>query len=82
MTGQAGRHVYIGADMEGITGLVDAQDVQPVARTTSTAGALSHSLMGHEIDDIWLNGRPAGEIGLAQATAAALGVPVAAMHMP
>ena len=29
MTGQAGRHVYISADMEGITGLVDAQDVQP-----------------------------------------------------
>ena len=29
MTGQAGPHVYISADMEGITGLVDAQDVQP-----------------------------------------------------
>ena len=29
MTGQAGRPVYISADMEGITGLVDAQDVQP-----------------------------------------------------
>ena len=38
MTGQAGRHVYISADMEGV---------------------LSHSFMGHEIDDIWLNGRPA-----------------------
>jgi D-amino peptidase len=29
MTGQAGRRVYVSADMEGITGLVDAQDVQP-----------------------------------------------------
>ena len=29
MTGQASQHVYISADMEGITGLVDVQDVQP-----------------------------------------------------
>lgn len=29
MTGQAGRRVYVSADMEGITGLVDAEDVQP-----------------------------------------------------
>jgi D-amino peptidase len=160
MTGQASQHVYISADMEGITGLVDAQDVQPggadyergrvmmtedvnaaiggvhaawgegtgitvndahgpmrnilaellhpAARLirgkpkpmgmlagldgshdavicvgyharAGALGVLSHSFMGHEIDDIWLNGRPAGEIGLAQATAAALGVPVAAL---
>ena len=160
MTGQGGRHVYISADMEGITGLVDAQDVQPggadyergrvlmtedvnaaiagirAAWGDSTAitvndahgpmrnilpdrlhpaarlirgkpkpmgmlagldgthdavvcvgyharagalGVLSHSFMGHEIEDMWLDGRPAGEIGLAHATAAALGVPVAAL---
>ncbi|MFD5793648.1 M55 family metallopeptidase [Streptomyces diastatochromogenes] len=42
-------------------------------------GVLSHSFMGHEIEDIWLDGRPVGEIGLAHATAAALGVPVAAL---
>ncbi|OIJ67302.1 M55 family metallopeptidase [Streptomyces mangrovisoli] len=42
-------------------------------------GVLSHSFMGHEIEDIWLDGRPVGEIGLAQATAAALGVPVVAL---
>jgi D-aminopeptidase len=139
MTGQAGPHVYISADMEGITGLVDAQDVQPggadydrgrvmmtedvnaaiggvhaawgegtgitvndahgpmrnilpellhpAARLirgkpkpmgmlagldgshdavicvgyharAGALGVLSHSFMGHEIDDIWLNGRP------------------------
>jgi D-amino peptidase len=42
-------------------------------------GVLSHSFMGHEIEDMWLDGQPAGEIGLAHATAAALGVPVAAL---
>src|SRR6202008_1135253 len=35
--------------------------------------------MGHEIEDIWLDGRPVGEIGLAHATAAAVGVPVVAL---
>jgi D-amino peptidase len=160
MTGQPGRRVYLSADMEGITGLVDAQDVQPggadyergrvlmtedvnaaiagiqaawgedtgitvndahgpmrnilpdllhpAARLirgkpkpmgmlagldgsyaaavcigyharAGALGVLSHSFMGHEIEDIWLDGRLAGEIGLAQATAAALGVPVAAL---
>ncbi|MCL8015705.1 M55 family metallopeptidase [Streptomyces sp. AS02] len=150
--------IYITADMEGVTGLVDAQDVQPGGRdyergrqsmaedvnaavrgaltggatdiTVNDAhgpmrnllpdalhpaarlirgkpkqmgmleglapehdavicvgyhsragalGVLSHSFMGHEIEDIWLDGRPVGEIGLAHATAAALGVPVAVL---
>ena len=44
-----------------------------------TLGVLSHSFMGHEIEDMWLDGRPVGEIGLAQATAGALGVPVAVL---
>ncbi|MEU7202667.1 M55 family metallopeptidase [Streptomyces sp. NPDC045470] len=35
--------------------------------------------MGHGIEDIRLDGRPVGETGLAQATAAALGVPVVAL---
>ena len=148
--------IYISADMEGITGLVDAQDVQPGGRdyergrvmmtedvnaairgayaagatsvlvndahgpmrnllpelldpraalirgrpkafgmieglTTEydaalcvgfhsragVLGVLSHSFMGHEIEDIWLDDQPAGEIGLLHAAAAALGVPVA-----
>ncbi|MGW5531945.1 M55 family metallopeptidase [Streptomyces xanthochromogenes] len=145
--------IYISADMEGVTGLVDAEDVQPggrdyergrlmmaedvnaAVRGAITAGAtditvndahgpmrnilpeslhpaarlirgkpkhmgmleglspehdamicvgyhsragalgvLSHSFMGHEIEDMWLDGRPVGEIGLAHATAAAIGV--------
>jgi D-amino peptidase len=33
--------------------------------------------MGHEIEDMWLDDRPTGEIGFAHATSAALGVPVA-----
>lgn len=46
---------------------------------SGTLGVLSHSFMGHEIEDMWLDGRPVGEIGLAHATAAALGVPVAVL---
>ncbi|TDD52305.1 peptidase M55 [Kribbella antibiotica] len=147
--------VYLSADMEGITGLVDAEDVQPPGRDYErgrvmmtedvnaairgayTAGAtavlvndahgpmrnllpdlldpravlikgrpkpmgmieglsseydaalcvgfharagilgvLSHSFMGHEIEDIWLDGQVTGEIGLFEATASAYGVPL------
>ncbi|GAA1658820.1 D-aminopeptidase DppA [Fodinicola feengrottensis] len=147
--------VYVSADMEGVTGLVDFHDVQPTGRdyeagrvmmtedvnaavsgaleggatevlvndahgpmrsllpdrlhpvaelvrgkakpmsmlegldagfeavlcigfhTRSGAlGVLSHSFMGHEIEDMWLDDRPVGEIGMVYATAAALGVPV------
>ncbi|WP_327392268.1 M55 family metallopeptidase [Streptomyces sp. NBC_01186] len=42
-------------------------------------GVLSHSFMGHEIEDMWLDDRPMGEIGFAYATATALGVPVVAL---
>ncbi|MFE5912840.1 M55 family metallopeptidase [Streptomyces wedmorensis] len=148
--------VYISADMEGITGLVDPEDVQPPGRDyergrlmmtedvnaaisgalsggatdvlvndahgpmrnllledlhprarlikgrpkpmsmlegleadfdvvlcvgfharAGSPGVMSHSFMGHEIEDMWLDGRPVGEIGLLHATAAAIGVPVA-----
>ncbi|MER6989288.1 M55 family metallopeptidase [Saccharopolyspora hirsuta] len=146
--------IYLSVDMEGITGLVDAQDVQPTGRDyehgrlmmaedvnaavrgalaagatevtvndahgpmrnlrsdmlhpaarlirgkpkamgmlegldntfdaalcigyhsrAGTSGVLSHSFTG-AIEDIWLDDRPAGEIGFSHATAAALGVPV------
>ncbi|WP_329005950.1 M55 family metallopeptidase [Kribbella sp. NBC_00709] len=148
--------VYVSADMEGITGLVDAEDVQPPGRDyersrvlmtedvnaavrgayaagatavlvndahgpmrnllpdlldprvrlikgrpkpmgmieglspeydavlcigfharAGVLGVLSHSFMGHEIEDIWLDDRLTGEIGLLHAAAAAYGVPVA-----
>ena len=39
-------------------------------------GVLSHSFMGHEIEDMWLDDLHMGEIGFAHATAKALGVPV------
>jgi D-amino peptidase len=147
--------VYLTADMEGVTGLVDAEDVQPGGRDyergrvmmtgdvnaavrgalaagateilvndahgpmrnilvdqldpaarlvrgrpkpmgmaegldhvaaaalcvgyharAGALGVMSHSFMGHEIEDMWLDERPVGEIGLLHATAAALGVPV------
>lgn len=50
-------------------------------------GVLSHSFMGHEIEDMWLGGvgdepgdaRAMGEIGFAYATATAIGVPVVAL---
>lgn len=150
--------VYISADMEGITGLVDAEDVQPPGRDyergrglmtedvnaavrgayaagakyvlvndahgpmrnllpdlldprallikgrpkpmgmiegltpdfdavvcvgfhsrAGTLGVLSHSFMGHEIEDIWLDDKPTGEIGLLHAAASSYGVPVAAL---
>ncbi|MFJ4577375.1 M55 family metallopeptidase [Streptomyces sp. NPDC088846] len=35
--------------------------------------------MEHEIEAMWLDGRPVGEVGPAHATAAALGVPVAVL---
>jgi D-amino peptidase len=39
-------------------------------------GVLSHSFMGHEVEDIWLDDVSVGEIGLLQAAAAEMGVPV------
>ncbi|WP_406182266.1 M55 family metallopeptidase [Streptomyces canus] len=65
-----------------LEGLAPEHDAAVFVGYHSRAGALgvlSHSFMGHEIEDMWLNGRPVGEIGLAHATAAAIGVPVTAL---
>ena len=65
-----------------LEGLVPEHDAVICVGYHSRAGApgvLSHSFMGHEIEDMWLNGRAVGEIGLAHATAAAIGVPVAVL---
>ncbi|GAA3827203.1 hypothetical protein GCM10022206_77370 [Streptomyces chiangmaiensis] len=62
-----------------LEGLAPEHDAAVFVGYHSRAGALgvlSHSFMGHEIEDMWLDGRPVGEIGLAHATAAAIGVPV------
>ncbi|WP_411133030.1 M55 family metallopeptidase [Streptomyces sp. C10] len=65
-----------------LEGLAPEHDAAVFVGYHSRAGALgvlSHSFMGHEIEDMWLDGRPVGEIGLAHATAAAIGVPVAVL---
>ncbi|MEV4339583.1 M55 family metallopeptidase [Streptomyces sp. NPDC049590] len=65
--------------LEGLTGDHDAVLCVGYHSRAGVPGVLSHSFMGHEIEDMWLDGRPVGEIGLAHATAAALGVPVVAL---
>ncbi|MFE0508384.1 M55 family metallopeptidase [Streptomyces sp. NPDC058964] len=65
--------------LEGLTSGHDAAICVGYHSRAGAPGVLSHSFMGHEIEDIWLDGSPVGEIGLAQATAAALGVPVVAL---
>jgi D-amino peptidase len=65
--------------LEGLDGSFDAAVLVGYHARAGTLGVLSHSFMGHEIEDMWLDGRPAGEIGLAHATAAAFGVPVRAL---
>ncbi|MFF8952844.1 M55 family metallopeptidase [Streptomyces sp. NPDC014940] len=65
--------------LEGLTPEHDAALFVGYHARAGALGVLSHSFMGHEIEDMWLNGRPVGEIGLAHATAAAIGVPVAVL---
>ncbi|MET8565867.1 M55 family metallopeptidase [Streptomyces flaveolus] len=65
--------------LEGLTREYDAALCVGYHSRAGALGVLSHSFMGHEIEDMWLDGRPVGEIGLAHATAAALGVPVVAL---
>ncbi|GAA1069342.1 M55 family metallopeptidase [Streptomyces sanglieri] len=65
--------------LDGLTADHDAVICVGYHSRSGTLGVLSHSFMGHEIEDMWLDGRPVGEIGLAHATAAALGVPVAVL---
>jgi D-amino peptidase len=62
--------------LEGLTPEHDAVICVGYHSRAGALGVLSHSFMGHEIEDMWLDSRPVGEIGLAHATAAAIGVPV------
>ncbi|WP_112246396.1 M55 family metallopeptidase [Kribbella monticola] len=62
--------------MEGLSAEYDAALCIGFHARAGILGVLSHSFMGHEIEDIWLDDRPVGEIGLLHATAAAYGVPV------
>ncbi|MGW3111676.1 M55 family metallopeptidase [Streptomyces sp. SID4982] len=65
--------------LEGLTTEYDAVICVGYHSRAGAPGVLSHSFMGHEIEDMWLDGRPVGEIGLASAVAGAIGVPVAAL---
>jgi D-amino peptidase len=62
--------------LEGLEGSFDAALCVGYHARAGTLGVLSHSFMGHEIEDMWLDESAVGEIGLVHATAAALGVPV------
>lgn len=65
--------------LEGLDAGYDAVLCVGCRSRAGELGVLSHSFMGHEIEDIWPDGRPVGDIGLAHATAAAIGVPVAVL---
>ena len=73
-----GRPKHMGM-LEGLTPEHDAVICVGYHSRAGALGVLSHSFMGHEIEDMWLDGRLVGEIGLAHATAAAIGVPVTAL---
>jgi D-amino peptidase len=62
--------------LEGLDGSFDAALCVGYHARAGALGVLSHSFMGHEIEDIWLDSYEVGEIGLVHATAKALGVPV------
>jgi D-amino peptidase len=58
--------------LEGLGGDFDATVCVGYHARAGALGVLSHSFMGREIEDIWLDDRPAGEIGLVHATAVTL----------
>jgi D-amino peptidase len=62
--------------LEGLDGSFDAALCVGYHARAGALGVMSHSFMGHEIEDMWLDEYAVGEIGLVHATAAALGVPV------
>lgn len=63
--------------LEGLDKTFDAIVCVGFHARAGKLGVLSHSFMGHEVEDMWLDGKLVGEIGLLHATAASIGVPVA-----
>ncbi|WP_133785100.1 M55 family metallopeptidase [Kribbella sp. VKM Ac-2571] len=63
--------------MEGLTPEYDTVLCIGYHARAGVLGVLSHSFMGHEIEDIWLDEQLTGEIGLFHAASAAYGVPLA-----
>lgn len=62
--------------IEGLDNSFDAVMCIGFHARAGRMGLLSHSFMGHEVEDIRLDGKLVGEIGLLHAAAASLGVPV------
>ncbi|MEU4288231.1 M55 family metallopeptidase [Kribbella sp. NPDC026596] len=63
--------------IEGLTSEYDAVLCVGFHARAGVLGVLSHSFMGHEIEDIWLDDEATGEIGLLHAASSAYSVPVA-----
>lgn len=62
--------------IEGLSGEFDAVLCVGFHARAGRLGVLSHSFMGHEVEDMWLDEVPVGEIGMLQAAAASWSVPV------
>ena len=62
--------------LEGLDETFDAVVCVGFHARAGKLGVLSHSFMGHEVEDMWLDGKLVGEIGLLHATATSIGVPV------
>ncbi|MGF7228597.1 MAG: M55 family metallopeptidase [Candidatus Saccharibacteria bacterium] len=62
--------------LEGLDNTFDAVICVGFHARAGKLGVLSHSFMGHEVEDMWLNGKLVGEIGLLHAVAESIGVPV------
>ena len=62
--------------LEGLDSTFDAVVCIGFHARAGKLGVLSHSFMGHEVEDMWLNGKAVGEIGLLYAVAESMGVRV------
>jgi D-amino peptidase len=62
--------------LEGLDKTFDAVVCIGFHARAGKLGVLSHSFMGHEVEDMWLDGKVVGEIGLLHATAQSIGIPV------
>lgn len=62
--------------LEGLNDTFDAVVCVGFHARAGRLGVMSHSFMGHEVEDMWLGGKLVGEIGLLHAAAESIGVPV------
>lgn len=62
--------------LEGLDKTFDAVVCVGFHARAGKLGVLSHSFMGHEVEDMWLDGKLVGEIGLLHAVSISMGVPI------